>query len=176
MAPPKKRAPRPSSALFIPSAPSVVAAAASLATAKIASDADQATQKISTAAAVALQVVETATARAIAEFPNLQADIRDLRGRIDQVSAAQVTQTETLISVVTGLLKGHTDAEAGRLRSIDESVARFGQGGADRNTRLGTLDTSVARLNLVVFAIGGPLATAATLYLVHAAWVRVFAG
>lgn len=156
---------KPSNA--VPTAAAIINIAAGLATATIAVAAGEATKTLSAAAALALQTLDTAATKAVSEFPKLQEDIRELR-------VAQTSQTDTIISVVTGLIKGHTDTEDERLKSISESTGKIEQHMATQNGRLTLVETAITRLNLVLFGIGGPVALIVVGYLLHAAWVKLF--
>lgn len=159
-------------------AAAVVAAAAGLATSTISTAATDATKTLSVAAAKAmltleaaaekaLHTVEIAAAKAVAEFPNLQEDMREIH-------ASQATQTSTIVNVVTGLIKSHTEAEEGRLQSISESVGKIEMHLIKQNGRIEKAETHITRQNLVIFGILGPVGLLIVGYLIHAvvAWTK----
>lgn len=142
-------------------ASAVVAAAAGLATSTISTAATEATKTLSvaaakamltieTAATKALNIVEVAAAKAVGEFPNLQEDMR-------QIHSAQDTQTATIVNVVTELIRGHTESEDGRLKSIGESVGKIESHMITQNGRLSKAETHITRQNLIIFGIAGPI-------------------
>jgi hypothetical protein len=142
-------------------ATTVIAAAAANATEALAVAADAARTAVSDAANRAAKNVEESTARALAEFPDIREDIREIR-------SSQALMVQSLTSVVTETLNQYTNAEATRLGGIAKSVEEIKEHMKTQNGRLAQAESHIIRQNLVLFGIIGPAALAIGGYVVHA--------
>ncbi len=160
-------------------ATSVIAAAAGLATSTIAIAADGAMKTLSTAAAdavktlsaaatISAKVVSDTAERALAEFPRLQDDIREIR-------MAQQAESGMTTEMVKALLIAHTSTEEEKLKSIDASLIEVKAHLVKQNGRLAKAETHITRQNLVLFGIAGPVSLLIIGYYVHA-WVALLLG
>jgi hypothetical protein len=145
-------------------ATTVIASAATDATKQLAEAAANATKAVALAAATASGVVADAATKALAEFPRLQEDIREVR-------AAQTSETATIVNLVTSLIGAHTMAEEERLRSIDGTVTKIEKHMVRQNGRLTTVETHITRQNLVIFGIAGPVSLAVIGYFMRALFI-----
>jgi uncharacterized membrane protein YdbT with pleckstrin-like domain len=146
----------------ITAAKAVISAAAGLATSTLAIAAGDATKALATAATVATTTlmeraekaataVTEAAAKALAEFPNLREDIREVR-------AAQQAESGITVNMVRDILQAHSAADEVRLKSIDDTVKAIDVNMSEQNNRLGTAETHITRQNLVIFGVAGPVA------------------
>ncbi len=139
-----KRKPTP-----MENASAVVAAAAGLATTVISTAATEATRTLAVAAADAAKVVEAAAAKAVADFPRMTEDIREIRN-------AQESAISTMTSVVTNLLDTHSKAATLQVDTIRMAVEDIKGAVARQANRVAATERHTTRLNLVVFGMGGP--------------------
>src|ERR1035437_5862528 len=138
-------------------ATAVISAATGLATTVIANAAADAMKVVHDAAAVAAKVVSETANKALAEFPELKQDLRDIRN-------AQQAETGTTVAMVKDLLQAHTMAEEAKLTSIAESLIKTGETVkaveahmVKQNGRLDKAETHITRQNMVIFGIAGPV-------------------
>jgi|ERR1035437_5922785 uncharacterized membrane protein YdbT with pleckstrin-like domain len=131
-------------------APAVVAAAALLATSAIATAAADALKTLNVAAAVSAKVVSETASKALAEFPRLQDDIREIR-------AAQQSEAGNTVSMVRDLLQAHTSAEEVQLQSLVTTVKAVEGHMIKQNGRLDKAETHITRQNVAIFGIAGPV-------------------
>ena len=132
-------------------AQAIVAAAAGLATSTIASAAADALKTLNAAAAISAKVVADTASKALAEFPRLQEDIREIR-------EAQRTDAGSTVSMVRDLLQAHTSGEEVRLESIETTGKAIEAHMVHQNGRLDKAETHITRQNVAIFGVAGPVA------------------
>jgi hypothetical protein len=129
----------------------VISAAAGLATSTIASAAADALKTLNAAAAVSAKIVSDTASKALAEFPRLQEDIREIR-------SAQQTESSTTVSMVRDLLQAHASGEEVRLESIEATGKAIESHMIRQNGRLDKAEIHITRQNMAIFGVAGPVA------------------
>lgn len=132
-------------------AAAVISAAAGLATSTIASAAADALKTLNAAAAVSAKIVSDTASKALAEFPRLQEDIREIR-------SAQQTESSTTVSMVRDLLQAHASGEEVRLESIEATGKAIESHMIRQNGRLDKAEIHITRQNMAIFGVAGPVA------------------
>ena len=132
-------------------ASAVISAAAGIATSTIAAAAADALKTLNAAAAVSAKIVADTASKALAEFPRLQEDIREIR-------AAQQNEAGSTVSMVRDLLQAHVGSEEVRLQSIDDTVHAVEAHMVRQNGRLDKAETHITRQNVAIFGVAGPVA------------------
>src|ERR1035437_3445452 len=131
-------------------AKAVISAAAGIATSTIAAAAADALKTLNAAALVSAKVVSETASKALAEFPRLQDDIREIR-------AAQKSDSNTTVAMVRDLLQDHTSSDEVWLKSIDATVSAVETHMIKQNGRLDKAETHITRQNAAIFGVAGPV-------------------
>jgi len=132
-------------------AKAVISAAAGIATSTIAAAAADALKTLNAAALVSAKVVSETASKALAEFPRLQDDIREIR-------EAQRAESGNTVAMVRDLLQAHTGAEEIQLTSINTTVKAVEAHMVKQNGRLDKAETHITRQNVAIFGVAGPIA------------------
>ena len=132
-------------------AKAVISAAAGIATSTIAAAAADALKTLNAAALVSAKVVSETASKALAEFPRLQDDIREIR-------EAQRAESGNTVAMVRDLLQAHTGAEEIQLASINTTVKAVEAHMVKQNGRLDKAETHITRQNVAIFGVAGPVA------------------